>query len=430
MDPMAAQAAIRFGLGRRPDEPVPADPRAWLLAQLDGPDPDLARPAASVGDALGAMFADRADRRLGLPHDRARAMWQVERPLAAETLLRTDAPFRERLVWFWANHFTVSLRQVDPALLGPYLREAIRPRVTGRFVDMLMAVMTHPAMLIYLNNRDSVGPNSQAGLRRHLGLNENLARECLELHTVGAGAGYTQTDVTNFARILTGWSVEMKPPAQGFVFRPNAHEPGAKIVMGQTFPPGPQGGVAALTWLADHPATHRLLALALTRHFVADTPPPAAVAAIEAVLRDTGGDLGAAARALVALPAAWTTPLAKLRDPFGYVIAVTRALDPPPRLRGEAPHWMDALGQGMFNAPLPNGWPDEAGPWASGEALLRRADWAWSVSGHAGDSDPMAMLEASLGPLASAETTQAVRRAGSRREAIALLLAGPEFQRR
>jgi uncharacterized protein (DUF1800 family) len=295
---------------------------------------------------------------------------------------------------------------------------------------MLLAVMTHPAMLTYLDNRGSVGPNSRAGLKNHGGLNENLARECLELHTVGVGAGYTQADVTAFAAVLTGWSVEPNPPAAGFIFREGAHEPGPKTVMGQSFPEGMAGGIAALTWLADHPATHRRLATALTRHFVADTPPPRAVAAIEAVLRDTKGGLGAASRALVTLPAAWEPPLGKLRDPFDFVVASLRALDLPREQRVDAWKWLQQLGQGLFAAPLPNGWPDTAAPWSGGEELLRRVDWAWAVSGRAGDRDPTALLEASLGPFASATTTDAVRRAGSRREGLTLLLAGPEFQRR
>ncbi len=206
--------------------------------------------------------------------------------------LATDAPFRERLVWFWANHFTVSLRAGRiAALAGDYLRSAIRPHVTGRFGDMLLAVMRHPAMLIYLDNAGSFGPDSAAGLRQGKGLNENLARECLELHTVSPAAGYTQADVTSFARLLTGWSV-----ANGDRSRPaSASGPCTSRASRRCWAavPGRRGGRAsALAFLADHPATHRHLATKLVQHFVADDPPPADGQRIEGVLRDTRGDLG------------------------------------------------------------------------------------------------------------------------------------------
>jgi uncharacterized protein (DUF1800 family) len=333
-------------------------------------------------------------------------------------------------VWFWANHFTVSLRrgEVAPVII-PFIREAIRPYVTARFVDMLFAVMKHPAMLMYLDNASSVGPDSQDGLRGHRGLNENLARESLELHTVSPEAGYTQQDVTEYAKILTGWTFDMNLNPPQFVFRLNTHEPGPKKLMGQTFPHGAAGGVAALAWLADHPATHHHLATKLVRHFVADTPPPDAVARIEAVLRDTRGDLKAASLELTRLPGAWQ-PLTKLRSPMDYVIAVMRALDFSPDKRPDINGVMANLGQPALNAPLPNGWPDTAAEWNGSEAMLRRVDWSYTVSAHATDADPMQLATDALGPFARADTLDAIRHAGSRRDALTLLLASPEFMRR
>ena len=236
--------------------------------------------------------------------------------------------------------------------------------------------------------------------------------------------------MTEFARILTGWSVEMDRLYPGYVFRPGTAEPGAKTLMGRKFGPGEAGGIAALEFLARHPATHRHLATKLVRHFVADDPPPDAVRTIEGVLRDTDGDLGAASAALVALPAAWEAPLAKLRSPFEYAVAACRALDLPadkgPPLQGA----LQALGQPVWNAPLPNGWPDTAAEWAAPEAMMRRIDWAHALSGRAGDADPAAVADAALGPLLHARTRQAMRGAGSRRDALTLLLTSPEFQRR
>ncbi|HEY2134168.1 MAG TPA: DUF1800 domain-containing protein [Acetobacteraceae bacterium] len=431
MDVQAAQALIRFGLGRRGTEDLPADPQAWLAAQLDGPDPALAMPGTSTADGLAALQALRhtpAEQRKDI-HP-LRDIFRADAAQAMDTMLTTDTPFRERLVWFWANHFTVSVRQGQIAeITGAYVRETIRPHVNGRFRDMLFAVMRHPTMLMYLQNAQSVGPNSIAGLRQHRGLNENLARENLELHTLSPASGYTQADVTEYARILTGWSIQLNQPPAGFLFRPNAHEPGPKTLMGQTFPAGEAGGIAALTWIADHPWTHRHLATKLVRHFVADDPPPEAVKRVEGVLRDTHGDLKAASLELIRLPEAWQ-PLTKLRTPQDYVISVLRALDLPADKRPDAHGAMNALGQPFFNAPLPNGWGDTAQDWGGPETILRRVDWAYGVSARAGQIDAADLANDNMGPLLRAATLDQIRGAGSRREAMTLLLTSPEFQRR
>ena len=430
MDIRTAQALIRFGLGRRGDEKLPADPAVWLRDQLRQPDPSGIDPRPSTATAVAASLADRANR--PKPEDsQVRALFRAQAKAELGNALTTPAPFRERLVWFWSNHFTVSVRGGIAAAACAFVEEAIRPHVTGRFEDMLVAVMRHPAMLRYLNNAGSVGPDSPAGKGGKRGLNENLARECLELHTVSPAAGYTQADVTSFAKILTGWSIDLRDASPGFRFRPAAHEPGAHVVMGQSFPEGEEGGMAALHVLAGHPATHRFLAGKLVRHFVADEPSPDAVRRIEGVLRDTHGDLGAAAAALITLDAAWQ-PAAKLRTPQDFVIATLRALDLPQEQRETVnlQGVLAGLGQPYQGAPQPNGWPDRAGDWAAPEAMMRRIDWAYSVSGRIGTRDVADLAALNLGPLLHDDTLQAVRRAGSRREAMTLLLTAPEFQRR
>lgn len=434
MDTNIAQALIRFGLGRRGAEPLPSDPAAWLRAQLRRPDPANIDPRPTTARGLEALQFDRQFK----PPEGQRAvplLFEAQARAELDNALTTPAPFRERLVWFWTNHFTVSRRSGAAAVIGAFVEEAIRPHVTARFETMLLAVMRHPAMLIYLNNAASVGPDSPAGRRTHRGLNENLARECMELHTVSPASGYTQADVTNFARILTGWSIDLRADPPGFRFRPFAHEPGVITVMGHSFPPGEAGGVAALRFLANHPATHQFLATKLARHFVADNPSPDAVRPIAAALRDTGGNLGAAAEALVALPAAWQ-PGAKLRTPQDYVIATLRLLDLPAedRERLNVPGMLGGLGQPFWNAPQPNGWGDRASDWAAPEAMMRRIDWSYGIAGRVSGPhdarDAADLAEASLGPLLSDTTLLAVRRAGSRRDAMTLLLASPEFQRR
>jgi uncharacterized protein (DUF1800 family) len=429
MDTHAMQAMVHFGLGAGPGDAVPADPQGWLRGQLLIPDPAVFDVPPTTTDGLIALREDRANKARG-EESLVRPLFRAAAAALLANALTTTAPFRERLVWFWANHFTVSIRQgACAATAGAFVQEAIRPHVTGRFGDMLLAVMRHPAMLMYLENAGSIGPDSPAGLRSHRGLNENLARECMELHTLSPAAGYTQADVTSFAMILTGWSVDLRGEPPGFLFRSGAHQPGEKTALGRVFPPGQQGGEMALAWFAAHPSTHRFLATKLARHFVADDPPPDAVRAIEATLRDTGGDLGAASATLVGLPAAWQ-PCTKLRTPTELVVAALRALDLPAQRRGNLIGAVAALGQPIWAAPQPNGWSDRAADWAGPEAMLRRIDWSYAVAGRADQTDPSRVAADSLGPLLRPDTTFAVQHVGSRREALTMLLSSPEFQRR
>ena len=429
MDIATAQALVRFGLGRRGNEATPSDPHEWLRAQLSAPDPAANMPAPDLDAALLALRADHENKTAARMSE-TRNNFRRDSFASLNWAVITPAPLRERLVWFWANHFTVSSRRPQcEGLIGPFVAGAIRPHVTGPFGDMLLAVVRHPAMLIYLDNAYSVCPASQAGQSGKHGLNENLGRECLELHTVTPASGYTQTDVTNFARILTGWSVDFNSGNYGFKFRPAAHEPGSLTLMGRSFPPGQQGGIDALAFLADHPATHRNLATKLARHFIADDPPADDVRRIEGVLRDTHGDLGAATHAVIGLDSAWR-PDTKLRSPMDFSIAVLRALDPP-SIPLQTLGALGLLGQPLWSAPQPDGWPDRAADWATPEAMLRRVDFAYAVAGRAGEqADPVALAEIALGPLLRPATQDAMRRAGSRREAVALLFASPEFQRR
>lgn len=432
MDTRTTQALNRFGLGRRGIEPLPADPVSWLAEQLDGPDPRLATAEPSAGTAFALIAKEDAANRVvdGPRPDFIGTRYRADLAAAMTQTFTTDRPFRERLVLFWANHFTVSARAGGRvlALLGAYIQEAIRPHVAGNFQDMLVAVMRHPAMLYYLDNDSSVGPGSPYGTRSKRGLNENLARECLELHTLGLAAHYTQADVTSFARVLTGWGVDggEKP---GFVFRRDWHEPGDKPLLGQVFPEGEAGGSAALKFLAYHPATLARLATQLVQHFVSDTPDARDVEIIAGVLRDTKGDLRAASLALTRLPAAWQ-PLTKLRAPVDYAIAVYRALDITPGEGTRAESMPAVLGQPFWSPPLPNGWSDAASEWTGGEAMVRRADLAWQLAGRPAAPDALTLAGRTLGDLLSPRTRTQIAEATTPRDALALLLASPEFMRR
>jgi uncharacterized protein (DUF1800 family) len=433
-------AAVRFGLGPRPDQPPPPggpeEARAALLAQLAAP-PDQAMPPRdweqdpTLADGLTIQQIDtRNPLPPGTPNRRV-SFYLAEAEAYFARLIATPTPFRERLVAFWANHFTVSRREGAVfVLVGDYIRSAIRPHVTGSFADLLKAAIRHPAMLLYLNQSSSVGPDSPFGRRSGRGLNENLGREILELHTLSPAAGYTQGDVTEFSRMLTGLGVEQTRDPRGTVFRPANHQPGEKTLLGKTFPPGEASIDAALEWLAAHPATHRHLARKLARHFVADDPPPEAVERLYGVLRDTGGDLGAVSRELVAMPESWDPPLGKLRSPFDVIIAAMRALGAGPERAELALNSVNLLGQPLWSPIGPNGWPDRAEDWIHAEGMMLRLDRMHLFSGLFSRRDAREALDIALGPLASEPTRLAVLRAASNREALTLLLGSPEFQRR
>jgi uncharacterized protein (DUF1800 family) len=288
-------------------------------------------------------------------------------------------------------------------------------------------------MLFYLDNVGSIGPDSPVGRQRGRGLNENLGREILELHTLGVDGGYGQADVEALARILTGWSVARpdEPEAGAFRFRPAVHQPGPKVLLGQTYAEaGHDEGVAALRDLARHPATARHVAMKLARHFIADAPPEDAVARIARRFEETDGDLRAVTAAVVAEEAAWQAPFAKLRTPWELAVAACRVTGfaPPAEMLAGG---LRRLDQPCFFAPSPAGWPDAAAAWLSPEAVLRRAQWCERFAHLLPEPpDPAALAEAGFGDALSGESAAAVGRAPSRRLAVALLLAAPEFQRR
>jgi uncharacterized protein (DUF1800 family) len=349
--------------------------------------------------------------------------------------LAAEIGLAERLAWFWSNHFCVSADKgnVRP-ICGAYEREAIRAHVLGRFGDMLLAVESHPAMLIYLDNARSIGPDSIAGVRQKRGLNENLAREILELHTLGVRTVYTQDDVTRFANVITGWTViaPRQDPARAgeFVFNPNMHQPGAQTVIGKSYPEaGVEQGRALLAALARHPATAKHVATKLVRHFIADEPPPALVERLAKRFLDTQGDLKEVSKALVSAPEAWDAPRSKLKRPGEWIIAALRAAGVQSPEIGPFMQAQNLLGEPLWRPSAPKGFSDENAPWLDG--LAQRLDIANQLARRLGGQlDPREVFEETLAPIASAETRQAITRAESRPQALALLFMAPEFQRR
>ena len=470
----AAIAVNRFGLGARPGELAAAerDPQGWLRKQLEG------RPPVLAGDGLKPS-ADTLQQALALRKELAEARRQKKRgdedaaKVAAalklpalyrpayidETCARlshavgTDRPFLERLTQFWTNHFAVSVdKTVVLGVAGAMEREAIRPNVLGHFSGLLLAVEQHPAMILYLDNQASIGPNSRAGrfmngrgTGRKADINENLAREILELHTLGVDGGYTQADVTTFAKAISGWSIggeadgrrfarlggEQGKPGE-FLFRDIFHEPGDRSLLGRTYDDkGVRQGKAILEDLALRPETARHVSTKLARHFVADDPPPALVKRMTETWLHSRGNLSKVYDVLIGSPEAWSQPLAKFKTPADYIYSSYRALDLPLRDKRRSLQAFEALGQRNLQPGSPAGWPDTSADWDGSSALLKRIAWADTVAQRLGSERSARELAPQvLGATLSDATTKAIARAESGAQALTLLMASPEFMRR
>jgi uncharacterized protein (DUF1800 family) len=468
----SAIAANRFGLGCRPGElgTLGTEGRDWLRAQLQGAPPGIADPqlhgsADILVQALDLRREIRASRNaaslVSTSADSAtpaqiavtqklpqllRPIYVTEATARFRQAVATDRPLIERLTQFWTNHFAVSVdKNLLLGLAGSLEREAIRPNVLSNFSDLLLAVERHPAMLLYLDNHLSVGPNSKAARivgRRHaerkIGINENLARETLELHTLGVGGGYTQTDVTAFAEVITGWSIggqggRFAGGERGkFVFRAELHEPGPKVVLGKRYADsGYEQGVAVLHDLANNRSTAHFIATKLARHFIADDPPRAAVERIARAFMASRGDLPTVYRALIDSPDAWTQPLAKYKTPSDYIISSFRGLQVPADA-GRAPLApFELLGQRTYSPGSPAGWPDRSADWDGASALMKRIEWADALGQRLGNRGDAAELAPQLlGDTLTTTTRTAIARAASGSQAVTLLLASPEFMRR
>jgi uncharacterized protein (DUF1800 family) len=461
-----AVAWNRFGLGARPSDTAADEPKRWLLDQFSRYQP---MPAAWAGlprtaEQLSKLEAMQRAAREAPDGQRAAARQAYRRELREDYLasvaaranaaLQAGAPFVERLVHFWSNHFAVSVDKIAVVgLAGPFEAEAIRPHVLGRFEDMLVAVAQHPAMLLYLDQAQSIGPASRAAQiaaernpQRRRGLNENLAREILELHTLGVRSGYTQADVVEFARALTGWSVaggfgaarrlardDNGVEGDTFRFRTALHEPGDRSLLGKTYAgSGEAQARAILADLARSPATARHIATKLACHFCADDPPEALVQRLSDAYLRSDGDLPSLYRVLVESPECWDTAAnVKFRTPWEWGIASLRAMGreeiPAIRMAG----LMQQIGQPVWRPGSPAGYDDVAASWAAPDALLRRVEAAQRMASQApSDLDPRALAAKVLPGAVGEHTATAIARAESPATGLALLLVSPEFLRR
>ena len=473
-------AAHRFGLGEARLDSIGVNATDWLIAQIGPADVQHGENLPTARDGviryaefiqsrralqLAATMPQQADNRTTEQQfaEHFRVMVQADVRARLQTAATTARPFAERLALFWENHFTVSVAKPQVrALAGSFEREAIRPHIAGSFETLLTAAVTHAAMLRYLDNEQSAGPHSRVvqqqarrprgpndAAPRITGLNENLAREVLELHTLGVqggGAayggwgGYTQADVTAFAAVLTGWRVPVAAITAGTLpadeapgrFDAQWHEPGDKTVLGKRYGEGPQALREVLHDLARHPSTARFIATKLARHFVADDPPPALVSRLAARYTASQGDLPSLYRELIAAPEAWSTAPVKLKTPEEFVISTARLLNLGEQSFARQPDGgISTLGQRVQAAPSPAGWPDRAEEWLGPDAVWKRVEWATRVADRVGRQvDARRLARNSLGSGLSEETSKQIERADDGPQALALLLLSPEFQRR
>ncbi len=447
-------AAIRFGYGFHPRETPPSGPRA-LMDQVEA---GAHKPVDGLGGPVvrerAELFMSWRKLRRANKNDSLRPQMKVidksiRRLLLNDQFRRIAAPihspygFFERLSWFWADHFSIAANTRHMrCYAGRFEPDAIRPHVAGRFRDMLRASSLHPAMISFLNQNSSVGPNSPRGMEKGKGLNENLAREIIELHTLGVGADYSQDDIRQFAELLTGLGVNGRTGEAAF--RPRLAEPGTEAVLGATYGGDParlDDILQALDDLADHPATARHIAWKLARHFVSDDPPEDLMAQVEGAFRASGGDLMETYAALLDHEASWTSFGAKVKQPFDFVVSALRAVGARKEdLRefsrlgaGEEriDKTLERMGQDVLAPPGPQGWPEEAEAWITPQGLAERLQFA-SLLGRRTESrlDPRDFIETAVGELASDETRFAALRAAERWEGLAFVMASPEFNRR
>ncbi|KEJ89603.1 DUF1800 domain-containing protein [Sulfitobacter donghicola] len=355
----------------------------------------------------------------------------------------TNAPLRERLTLFWADHFTATGKagQIRRAT-SPYIESAIRPNINGTFEDLLIAAVLHPLMIHFLDQHRSIGANSVRASRggKLVGLNENLAREVLELHTLGAGGPYTQTDVTQLAELLTGVTYG---PTMALKFRKDQAEPGAETVLGTTYGGGAghiRDVTAVLRDLAKHPATARHIAWKMAVHFTSDTPDPALITALEQRFLETNGDLAEVNKALLTHPAAWALPRNNVKPPFHFVGSAARALAVPPkaitdltekRARHLFVNPMSRMGHIWEKPDGPDGLPEEDSLWIAPQGIAARLQWAITIPQLLLDPlpDPRDFVTTALGNYASPAVTFAAKAAETRSDGVGLILASPAFQR-
>lgn len=455
----AVIATNRFGLGARPDELSKAklSPKKWLINQLNIPSIKLFDSNAPHSDEISIKLAEYRSlkkkiktRKLTLSvndkegqtkHMMQKVTDMKQYPRDTYRLFTSDSlksaitsenSLQWRLLDFFSNHFSVTAQGPILTALAPTLeREAIAPHLLGKFSDMLMAVSKHPAMLLYLNNERSFGPNSTMG-KRGKGLNENLAREIIELHTLGVNGGYTQSDVTELAKGITGWSVSnpLKENETGFKYRLKGHEPGTRTLLGKSFKPsGIEQGESMLRYLADQQSTAKYLCFKLARHFINDNPPELLVNKLVSTWSKTEGDIKAVMITLINTKESWQVAPKKFKTPREFIISTMRVASLKKINTKQLLYALNELGHKPFNAGSPAGFSDVEQDWNGSSALMARIDLSAQFSSKR-SLNAERIMKKSFDTSVSTLTYETVLRAESRQQASTLFFMSPEFQRR
>ena len=445
MSTSAVIATNRFGYGAKPGEIVAAqsNPQQWLINQLspvtfDKSLPDSNQVISEVHNLRRQMQQDKGE---GKEVDKTsrRQYQRLIRTLSSDSIRRSinaNNSMAWRLLEFFSNHFSVTGTNLFMKALAPTLeREAIAPNLFGKFEEMLVATIAHPAMIVYLNNEQSFGPNSRIATRKKnkkkRGLNENLAREILELHTLGVDGGYTQNDVTEFSKALTGWSIKRRQESgEGFVFRANGHEPGSVTVLDKSYRDnGVKQAVEILVDLARSPVTAKFVSTKLVKHFISDTPDPVLVSRLVDEWLRTDGNIKRLMTVLINSEESWVEQPRKYKTPREYFISVNRALDRKSVRDQSIYQFLNSMGQLPFNAGSPAGYSDDRVDWDSSSALMKKIDWAMMVSSGV-RTDVRQTIDDVFADELSELTYKTVTRAESKQVAYSLLFMSPEFLRR
>jgi uncharacterized protein (DUF1800 family) len=440
----AVIATQRFALGAHPNElkNIKGKSKQWLLKQLD------ISPTVQFDNSLpnaNQILAIHSDYRKALKQARQNRKESPINPhsaiykqLSADSLqqsINSENSFNWRCLDFFSNHFSVTAQgQLMRGLAATLEREAIAPNLFGHFEDLLLAVCQHPAMLIYLNNETSIGPSTPSA-KNNKGLNENLAREIMELHTLGVNGGYQQQDVTELAKGITGWSVSTpgKDKHEGFIYRAHHHEPGSRNLMGKNYSEqGFSQGEAMLRDLAKHPSTVKFISTKIIQHFVSDQAPEILVNHLIEHWQNSNGHLKTVLKALINHPLAWQTKAQKYKTPREYVVSTYRALAIKNLSIEQVQSALSVLGQQPFNAGSPAGYSDQEQDWNGGNALIARVNWASQLAAkkQLRTINIETLIENLFGHSLSTHSYEVITRAESRQQALTLLLLSPEFLRR
>lgn len=447
-------AITRFGLGAKPNFNLPSSlsAQAWLKQQLTN-----VSPPQQTSTSESVLKQEWQFRQLKKQQNKTQPPRQKERLQQQMKALKTsankayrsyvrgtiekalveDVGINWRLLDFFSNHFSITANNRVLKGLAPSLEmEAIAPNLYSSFADMLVAVTQHPAMLLYLNNERSIGPNSKVGKRKtKSGINENLAREILELHTLGVRSGYQQNDVIELAKAITGWSLApAKENKFGFRFNEKFHEPGKRTILQKSFSQrGIAKGEAILRYLASRPETACFISTKLAKHFISDTPSQSLIESMQAAWLSSNGNIKSVIHAMIDHPSAWLTKQNKFKTPREFFISSLRASGAVKLPKKLNPYYsLNELGQLPFNAGSPAGYKDDEANWLSPSSMLNRVDWSaqyansWQHKVKAIPNLVTDLFDQNLTEL----SRNSILRAESKHQALTLLLMSPEFQRR